>query len=131
MASNKELRGIANGIAKDLGLDIGDISQTSNADLAALVKDLRAKKVDAETTTAADTATKVDETEAKADAPESKDEATKAPEPEAKDKGPVVAKGKCVTSKVGLIAEGQSISPDDLAGGEDAFKLLKSKGYIV
>jgi prolactin regulatory element-binding protein len=42
-----------------------------------------------------------------------------------------VAEGKSLTSKRGIISAGKEIGPEDLPGGDDAFKVLREKGYIT
>lgn len=42
----------------------------------------------------------------------------------------VVAKGKSITSKRGILSGGAPVGPTDLAGGEEAFKALCKAGYI-
>ena len=58
----------------------------------------------------------------------------KAPEVEkvvAKPSGPVIAEGKCITSKRELLSAGDSVKPDDLAGGQESFDALVKAGYIT
>jgi len=47
------------------------------------------------------------------------------------DVGFVVAKGKSIVCKIGIIGEGKLIKSEYLAGGEKAFKNFIEKGYIV
>jgi hypothetical protein len=107
MASNKDLILEAEGLAEELGLDIVT-SGLNNKALAALVSDLEAKKKDAETLTHAD------------DAPEAKADAA----------GPIIAKGKCITSLKGILSEGNPVTPEHFAGGQETFDHLKKRGFI-
>ena len=54
-----------------------------------------------------------------------------APVEKKKPSGPVVAEGKSITTKRGILADGEPITPEDLAGGEEAFGQLAEAGYIV
>jgi hypothetical protein len=107
MASNKDLVLEAEGLAEELGLDIVT-SGLNNKALAALVSDLEAKKKDAETLTHADDA----------------------PEAEAGAVGPVIAKGKSITSLKGILSEGAQVTPDHFAGGQETFDILTTRGFI-
>jgi len=141
MAKNETLRTEAYELAGKLKLDIGDIAEHTNAQLTELVKDLRAKVSDAETNTAADGAASTEGGDNQADKGDDQggdDQAdkaeteTKAPAKPTKKvaKGPHVCEGKSVTTLRGILGEGESISASDLSGGDDAYKLLRKKGYI-
>jgi len=54
----------------------------------------------------------------------------KAPEVE-KSSGPVIAEGKCITSKRSMLSAGDAVKPDDLAGGQESFDALVKAGYIT
>ncbi len=141
MATNKELATTANELAAKLKLNIGDIIGKSNKELAALVKDLRAKVADAETTTAADTATPTtddssdgdssddDSSDDDAATDDSSDDESSDDEPEVEEyKGPRIAEGKSLRTPRGILGPGEPISPEDI--GADSFKALKKKGFI-
>jgi len=53
------------------------------------------------------------------------------PEASAKPSGPVIAEGKCITSKRGMLSAGDQVKPDYLAGGQEAFDALRKAGYIT
>jgi hypothetical protein len=113
MASNKDLITAilaisATAVTKDL----------TNAQLAEVLKELKAP-AEAEAKALADAA----EAEAKALADAAADADG--------DKPFVVAPGKAITSKRGILAEGVTVSPSDFAGGEVAFADLCKKGHIV
>ena len=114
MPSNKELITQIVVLSGQLGLEL-ETKDLKNDELVELVSDLRAKKKDADTQTAADDA----EAKAKADA-------------EAKAKKPPfsVAKGKSITSKRGILADGDEIKAKDLAGGQDAIDAFVQSGHI-
>lgn len=98
MPSNKDLTTEAEKLAKELGIEV-QTEGLNNEKLGDLVSDLKAKKKDAEHKTQAD----------------------KAPvkKPEAKKKPPfTVAKGKAITSRAGILAEGDEIKASYLAASE-------------
>lgn len=104
MASNKDLIEQAATLAAELGIDIVT-EGLNNASLAALVSDLRAKKQDASKDTAADEADVADEY--------------------------VVAEGKAVTSRRGVLGEGADAFEDYFSGGKETFDALVANGTIV
>ena len=56
------------------------------------------------------------------------------PEPEAvepRDPVPVVAAGKSITTKRGILGPGEEIGPDDLGGGMESLVALHKAGYVV
>lgn len=111
MASNKDLIIEAEALAEELGLEI-TTDGLNNKKLSALVSDLKAKKKDAETQTQAD------------NAPESNEDEEGAP------KGPVIAKGKSLTSLKGILGEGSPVTPEHFVGGQKTFDDLKERGFI-
>ena len=104
MPSNAELITQAEALAEELGLEI-ETEGLNNEKLAALVSDLKAKKKDAENAAAEDAVA------AKAAADEAKAEAA------AKKPDFYVMPGKAITSKRGILSDGQEIKADDLPGG--------------
>ncbi len=42
-----------------------------------------------------------------------------------------VAKGKSITSKRGILADGAGVTAKDLAGGEEALETLVDAGYVI
>lgn len=127
MPSNKELTAQAEELAKELELEI-NTEGLKNDGLAELVSDLKAKKKDADRQTLADEA---EEDSAKA-AALAKLEADEAKEDKAEAKKPpfYVMPGKCLTSKRGLIADGDEIKADDLAGGKEALNAFVKSGHV-
>jgi hypothetical protein len=110
MASNKDLIKEAEGLAEELGLEIVTVGLNNKA-LAALVSDLKAKKKDVDI------------------APESND-ADIAPESNEESLGPVIAKGKSLTSLKGILCEGVPVTPEHFVGGQETFDHLKRCGFI-
>lgn len=109
MPSNKDLINEANNLADELDLSV-QTDGLKNDKLVDLVSDLRAKKRDAELNTQAD--------------PEQE------PEQEPEQSGPVVAEGRSVTTKRGIIGPGKSIRASDLSGGESSLQLLIKNGAV-
>jgi len=67
--------------------------------------------------------------EADAAAKAEADAAAKA-EADAAAKGPVIAKGKSITSLKGILSEGDAVSPEHFAGGQETYDHLKKRGFI-
>lgn len=103
MPSNKDLIKQALALAVALSLVI-ETDGLSNEKLAALVSDLKAKKKDADTVTQADTAPKVAYS---------------------------IAKGRAITSRRGILADGDEIKENDLAGGQKALDAFVKSGHVV
>lgn len=127
MPSNKQYTEEAIKLAEELGLEV-ETEGLNNEKLAALVSDLKAKKKDAERETLADKA----EDDAAAAAALAKLEADEAKEEEAAKKPPFYVKeGKAVTSKRGILSDGDEIKADDLAGGKEALDAFVKSGHVV
>ena len=45
-------------------------------------------------------------------------------------KGPVIAKGKSLTSLKGILGEGTPVTPEHFPGGQETFDNLKKSGFI-
>lgn len=123
MASNKELTKQAQTLAAELGITIEDMP-TKNAPLVALVSDLKAKKKDAENVTQADGVTP--------DAPPAEHEGGEVGAAFMEDEpaGPIIAEGKSVTSKRGILGPGDAVFESDFAD-EEAFAKFQKTGHIV
>jgi len=127
MPSNKQYTEEAIKLAEELGLEV-ETEGLNNEKLAALVSDLKAKKKDAERETLADKA----EDDAAAAAALAKLEVDEAKEEEAAKKPPFYVKeGKAVTSKRGILSDGDEIKADDLAGGKAALDAFVKSGHVV
>jgi len=113
MPSNKELIKTAKAIADELGLEI-TTDGLNNSQLSDLVKDLRAKQTDAETETQADGAPAADEDRAPAQAD-----------------GYYIAEGKALTSKKGIVADGDKVDESFFDGGKKVIDHFISTGHII
>jgi len=94
MPTNKAFIQETTEIAKELGLEI-TTEGLANNQLAALAKDLRAKKKDA-------------------------DKATAKPKSSRKKGAYYLSKGKAITTRRGILSEGAEIKPEDISGGKEA-----------
>ncbi len=135
MPSNKDLEATAEALAKELGLDELNPESLNNKQLTDLVADLKAKKRDLELDTDADIDPDVDEEAALEAGQKAYDESlakTKAKFDKNLKRMPFeVAKGKALTSKRGILAEGDEIKAEDLAGGQEAIDAFVKTGHIV
>lgn len=111
MPSNADLTKEANGLAEDLGIEIST-EGLKNDGLSALVSDLKAKKKDANNP-AAENAQAEAEAEAEELPPYS------------------VAKGKAITTKRGIRAEGDEVLASDFVGGQKILDGFVKTGHIV
>ena len=104
MASNKEL------IANILAINPSAVTEgLTNAQLSEMVKGLKGSDA------AAAQADEDAAAQALADA----------------EKPYTVAKGKAITSKRGILSDGDEVRASDFAGGDEAFAALCKKGHIV
>ena len=109
MPSKKDLIKQAEELAEKLGEDTPKTDGLKNDDLVALVSGLGEK---AKATT------------------EGADDAAKAKA--AKKKPPFyVCEGRAVTSKRGILADGDKIKADDLAGGKEALEAFIKSGHVA
>lgn len=116
MPSNKELIKQADELAEKLGEEIVT-EGLKNDQLVDLVSGLR-EKAKAVTDGAEDAA------KAKAKADEEKAKPTEKP--------PFyVSKGKAITSKRGILADGEEIKAEDLAGGKEALEAFVKSGHVA
>lgn len=114
MPSNIELIEQAAVLAAELEIEVVT-EGLKNGELAALVSDLRAKKQDASRDTVADgepteplTAQVIDESDSY-----------------------VVAHGRAVTSKRGILGEGSDVFEEYFPGGKETFDVLVANGTLV
>ena len=139
MPSNKDLTAQVEKLSKELGLEV-DTKDLKNDGLAELVSDLKAKKKDAETETAADAAEdKAMEAGNKAAEKAGKAAYDKVKKAEAVKKPPFYAMpGKSITSKRGILATERNaevkdyaeVKAEDLSGGEDALEAFVESGHV-
>lgn len=137
MPSNAEYTKQAEELAEGLGLEIST-EGLNNEKLAALVSDLKAKKKDADNQAAEEAAAKAAaelEEKAKEDsaaaAMKAKQDAEKVKAEKAAKKPPFyVMPGKAITSKRGVLSDGDEIKVDDLAGGKEALEAFVKSGHV-
>ena len=119
MPSNSALIKSITATAADAGVPTPETVGKTNAELTAILSEVRAAEA----------------------APEAEAEAEAAPEAEADDDGTVaveadelppyyVAPGKALTTKRGIKSDGEAIDPDDLHGGPDSLDGLIASGHI-
>lgn len=119
MPSNNALKEEITELAKGLGLEI-NTDGLNNDKLAALVKDLRAKKKDAETDTQADNAP-----------PVAKPKQKLKPKLKLKPKdGYYLCEGKALTTRRGILSSGAEIKPKDISGGKEALDGFVLSGHV-
>lgn len=127
MPSNKQYTEEAIKLAEELGLEV-KTEGLNNQKLADLVSDLKAKKKDAERETSADKA----EDDAAAAAALAEFESGETEEEEEAKKFPFYVKeGKAVTSKRGILSDGDEIKADDLPGGKEALDAFVKSGHVA
>ena len=135
MASNKDLAKEALALGKELELDV-KVEGLNNAKLEALVAKLRAEKAErAKAPPVSGGAVRKSEGEgSKGDSP--KPDSTAPPAPPETAPAPkgarvvVVAEGRSVTSKRGILGPGTEVRPEHFAGGEEAVKRLLKAGIF-
>jgi len=128
MPSNKDLKNEIQLISEKLELEI-DTNGLNNRQLVETLSDLKAKERDMELETQADSAA-AKEPEAKE--PEAKEPEAK--EPEAKELKKAlkiyVKKGKAITTKRGILSDGDEIKESDIHNGEKELERLLKSGYL-
>jgi len=136
MPSNAEYTKQAEELAEELGLEIST-EGLNNEKLDALVSDLKAKKKDADNKAAEDAQAKAAaelEEKAKEDAAAAALKAKKdaaAEEPDEDDKPPFYVKeGKAITTKRGVLSDGDEIKAEDLPGGKKALDAFVKSGHV-
>lgn len=132
MPSNAEYTKQAEELAEGLGLEIST-EGLNNEKLAALVSDLKAKKKDADNQAAEEAAAKAAaelEEKAKEDSAAAAMKAKQDAEKAAKKPPFYVMPGKAITSKRGVLSDGDEIKVDDLAGGKEALEAFVKSGHV-
>ena len=124
MPSNADLIKEAQELSTFLGLE--DTSNgLNNAQLVALISDLKAKKRDKENPTSAD------EAEAKKKADDDAAAAKKKADDDAAKKPPFyMADGKSITSKKGVLSDGDEVKAEYLNGGKKTIDQFVKSGHI-
>lgn len=124
MPSNADIIKAIAEISEELGKDAPETEGKNNGELASILSALKAEKKEADKDLTPDAA-------AKAGA-EAKEEAATAKEEAAAKKPPFYVKeGKAVTSKRGILSDGDEIKADDLAGGKEALDAFVKSGHVV
>jgi hypothetical protein len=146
MPSNKDLITSIEEEATAKGADIPDTEGKNNAELAGILKELKAKEAAAPTppsTDDEDLDNDLDNAEAQeaADARRkaSRDQAKKedkaakanAAPPPPKPAPYIVATGKAITCKKGVLGEGEEIKKEYLGGGKESLDNLVKKGFVI
>ena len=122
MPSNKDLVKSIADISAELEKDAPETEGKNNGELANILSELKAEKKEADKDLTPGAAAK-----AAAEAKEKADEAKAEPS----EKPPFfVMPGKCLTSKRGLLADGDEIKADDLAGGKEALDAFVKSGHV-
>lgn len=111
MPSNDELALTINQLADELGEETPDLEGVGNTDRVNLAKEMRARL------------------KAKSDEPTETEEAEETAPVVVS--GYVVAKGKSITSRKGILDAGEKVEPDHLNGGAAAFVRLRDRKVIV
>ena len=123
MASNKELTKTAQELAAELKISIEDMP-TKNDDLRKLVSDLKAKKRDADNETVADGTDEGLTAGTDDDTGEGEPEVTIEPNCH------VIAEGKAVTSKRGILGPGDVVTGSDFTD-KFSFVNFQKTGHII
>ena len=135
MPSNKQYADQANELAKELGIPIVTKGM-SNIKLGELVSDLLAKKTDANTITQADAPAPppppAEADDADAQAKVDADAQAKVDADAQVEIFPYcIAPGKAITSRKGVLSDGDEIKAEYVAGGEDTLADLVKKGFVI
>jgi hypothetical protein len=126
MASNKVLIESISGLALALGSTAPETEGKTNADLVIILNGLKAEKAPEP-----EPAAPVPEPKPAAPVPEPKPAASipeQEPEPELKF---YIVTGKALTSKRGILSDGDEINAEDLPDGLKALKAFVKSGYVV
>jgi hypothetical protein len=121
MASNKVLIESISGLALALGSTAPETEGKTNADLVIILNGLKAEKAPEP-----EPAAPVPEPKPAASIPEQEPE--QEPEPELKF---YIVTGKALTSKRGILSDGDEINAEDLPDGLKALKAFVKSGYVV
>lgn len=125
MPSNKDLSKQALNLAEKLKIVV-ITAGLNNVELSKLVTDLKAKAKDAENDTIADGAESTDETTGEGTTDAAGDET----EDEVEAYPYSIKAGKSVTSKRGILGEGEEVKAEDLPGGKETLEDLIVRGFV-
>ncbi len=123
MPSNADIIKAIAEISEELGKDAPETEGKNNGELANILSALKAEKKEADKDLTPDAAAAA--ALAKLEAGEEKEE-------EAAKKPPFYVKeGKAVTSKRGILSDGDEIKADDLPGGKESLDAFVKSGHVV
>ena len=130
MPSNPDLIQSIGEVAKENGVEVPETEGKTNVELAAILKELKTPELSPEEKAEAAAKAKAKGDEAKAAAK------TKAlAEARAKAEAAIppyrIAKGKAVTSRKGILADGEEIKAEYLAGGKETLDTLVDRGVVI
>lgn len=132
MASNQELIANIKSMSEHKGLEMPDVDEKSNKELAAVLGEIRNADAAEDSPAATEAAEKAAAEEEKAAVAAKRDEdAAAANKAKAKRPAHVIAEGKSLTTKRGILDADEGVSEKDLPGGKAAFDKLVKAGYIV
>ena len=133
MPSNKDLKNSISAAAETLDIDVPDTEGATNAEMADTLKEMNAE-IDAMNAEKERLEREELEEKAKEDsaaaAELAKKQAEEAKAEEAELPEFYMSKGKAITSRRGILAEGDEVTAKDLAGGEKAIKAFVKSGHI-
>ena len=110
-------------ISEELGKEAPATEGKNNGELANILRGLKAEKKEADEDLTPDAAAKA--------AAKAKEEADEAKAKEGKKPPFSVASGKAITSKRGILSDGDEIKADDLAGGKEALDAFVKSGHVA
>ena len=122
MPSNIDLITAIAALSVELEKDAPETEGKSNGELANILSGLKAEKKEADQDLTPGAAAKA--------AAEAKEKAQKAKAEEGEKPAFSVAKGKAITSKRGILADGDEIKAEDLAGGKEALEAFVKSGHV-
>ena len=126
MPSNKDLKNSISAAAETLGVDGPDLKGKTNAEMADTLKEMNAEiesaKAEKERLDREELEAKAEKERLDREELEAKAEDDELPEF-------YLSKGKAITSRRGILADGDEVTANDLAGGETAVGFLIDREY--
>lgn len=123
MPSNTDIIKAIAELSEELGKEAPATEGKNNGELANILSGLKAEKKEADKDLTPDAAAKA--------AAKAKEEADEAKAKEGKKPPFSVAAGKAITSKRGILSDGDEIKADDLAGGKEALDAFVKSGHVA
>ena len=141
MPSNKDLKNSISAAAETLGVDGPDLKGKTNAEMADTLKEMNAEiesakaekeRLDREELEAKAEKERLDREELEAKAEKERLDREELEAKAEDDELPefYLSKGKAITSRRGILADGDEVTANDLAGGENAIKAFVKSGHI-